>query len=34
MFEEQMHALKQQQAQELLSIIVKSNGGGLQHMAA
>ena len=34
MFEEQMRALEQQQAQELLSIPVDSNGGGLQHMAA
>ena len=34
MFEEQMRALEQQQAQELLSIPVDSNGNGLQHMAA
>ena len=34
MFEEQMRALEQQQAQELLSIPVESNGNGLQHMAA
>lgn len=34
MFEEQMRALEQQQAQELLTIPVDSNGGGLQHMAA
>ncbi|KAH9060790.1 ARM repeat-containing protein [Lactarius vividus] len=33
MFEEQMRALEQQQAQELLSI-PDSNGNGLQHMAA
>jgi hypothetical protein len=34
MFEEQMRALEQQQAQELLSIPVDSNGNGIQHMAA
>jgi hypothetical protein len=34
MFEDQMRALEQQQAQELLSIPVDSNGNGLQHMAA
>ncbi|KAI0307498.1 armadillo-type protein [Multifurca ochricompacta] len=34
MFEEQMRVLEQQQAQELLSIPVESNGNGLQHMAA
>jgi hypothetical protein len=34
MFEEQMRALEQQQAQELLSIPVDSNGNALQHMAA
>jgi hypothetical protein len=34
MFEEQMRVLEQQQAQELLSIPVDSNGNGLQHMAA
>jgi hypothetical protein len=34
MFEEQMRALEQQQAQELLSIPVENNGNGLQHMAA
>jgi len=34
MFEEQMRALEQQQAQELLSIPVDSNGNGLQHLAA
>jgi len=34
MFEEQMRALEQQQAQELLTIPVESNGNGLQHMAA
>lgn len=34
MFEEQMRALEQQQAQELLNIPVDSNGNGLQHMAA
>jgi len=34
MFEEQMRALEQQQAQELLSIPVDANGNSLQHMAA
>ena len=34
MFEEQMRALEQQQAQELLSIPVDSNGNAIQHMAA
>jgi hypothetical protein len=34
MFEEQMRVLEQQQAQELLSIPVDSNGAALQHMAA
>ena len=34
MFEEQMRVLEQQQAQELLSLPVDSNGNGLQHMAA
>src|SRR5579863_4153013 len=34
MFEEQMRALEQQQARELLTIPVESNGNGLQHMAA
>ncbi|KAF8499091.1 ARM repeat-containing protein [Russula emetica] len=34
MFEEQMRALEQQQAQELLNIPVDSNGNALQHMAA
>jgi hypothetical protein len=34
MFEEQMRALEQQQAQELLNIPVEGNGNGLQHMAA
>lgn len=34
MFEEQMRALEQQQAQELLSIPVDSNGNSIQHMAA
>lgn len=34
MFEEQMRALEQQQAQELLSIPVDSNGNSVQHMAA
>jgi hypothetical protein len=34
MFEEQMRALEQQQAQELLTIPVENNGNGLQHMAA
>jgi hypothetical protein len=34
MFEEQMRALEQQQAQELLSIPPDGNGNGLQHMAA
>jgi hypothetical protein len=34
MFEEQMRALEQQQAQELLSLPVEGNGNGLQHMAA
>jgi hypothetical protein len=33
MFEEQMRALEQQQAQELLSIPVDSNGNALQHLA-
>ena len=34
MFEEQMRALEQQQAQELLNIPVDSNGNAIQHMAA
>jgi hypothetical protein len=34
MFEEQMRALEQQQAQELLCIPVDSNGNAIQHMAA
>ena len=34
MFEEQMRALEQQQAQELLNIPVDSNGNSLQHLAA
>jgi hypothetical protein len=34
MFEEQMRALEQQQAQELLNIPADGNGNGLQHMAA
>ncbi|KAI0271616.1 armadillo-type protein [Gloeopeniophorella convolvens] len=34
MFEDQMRALEQQQAQELLTIPVDSNGNGIQHMAA
>jgi hypothetical protein len=34
MFEEQMHTLEQQQAQELLDLPVDNNRNDLQHMAA